>query len=64
MAEGYLSSQVNYPSLPPAIYPFLLYRITIPVYEGMPLSTFNKIKVSKIIARNHTKLAKILPKCY
>jgi len=26
----------------------------------MPLSTFNNIKVAKTIARNHTKLAKML----
>jgi len=38
MAEGYLSSQVYYPFLPPAIYPFLLYRITIPAYHEMILS--------------------------
>jgi len=58
MAEGCLSSQVIFPFF----LPLFLYRITIPVYHGMLSSTFTKLKVSKIVTRNHSKIAKYHPK--
>jgi len=61
MAEGYLSSQVIFPFTSSHFLYFLSHTI-IPLYNGMLSPTFSKSRVSKIIARNHTNMAKISPK--
>jgi len=60
MVGGFLSSQVIFPSLPPAIYPFLLYHITILVYHGMPFQHSTNKSIQKLLQEIIAKLAKML----